>query len=139
MNFAKHPIRLRCYVLQNSSVTVRIPLYSRTNKKTTRFGVLFNIASTNNVPLASHSRLESRIIRNSRLLALAPSLHKNITCDVFTRSPRTDSSSYELECFEFQHKQRTHPIGWVLCLWRRERDSNPRNGISVHTISNRAP
>ena len=41
----------------------------------------------------------------------------------------------------------TKPAAWIKkssfrrtrIFWRRERDSNPRNGISVHTISNRAP
>ena len=27
----------------------------------------------------------------------------------------------------------------IFCFWRRERDSNPRTGISRYTISNRAP
>ena len=30
-------------------------------------------------------------------------------------------------------------VGRAGLIWRRERDSNPRWGISPHTISNRAP
>ena len=36
-------------------------------------------------------------------------------------------------------QRKKHRNCGAFSLWRRERDSNPRNGISVHTISNRAP
>ena len=37
-------------------------------------------------------------------------------------------------------EKQKHPTkSEVFCFWRKERDSNPRNGISVHTISSRAP
>ena len=35
-------------------------------------------------------------------------------------------------------KNKTHPTGWVLFLWRRRRDLNPRYPFGVYTISNRA-
>ena len=54
------------------------------------------------------------------------------------RCPERNRSSYEFQSFAFGiNKKDTF---WCpFCLWRRERDSNSRNGISVHTISNRAP
>ena len=39
----------------------------------------------------------------------------------------------------FSAQRKKHRFCGAFPLWRRERDSNPRNGISVHTISNRAP
>ena len=36
------------------------------------------------------------------------------------------------------YKNNTHPVGWVLFLWRSRRDLNPRYPFGVHTISSRA-
>ena len=36
------------------------------------------------------------------------------------------------------YKNNTHPLGWVLFLWRSRRDLNPRYPFGVHTISSRA-
>ena len=54
--------------------------------------------------------------------------------------PGTDLSSVRIQMsHSIQRKQKQGAVAPCFCLWRRERDSNPRNGISVHTISNRAP
>ena len=46
-----------------------------------------NIMSANNAPLASHSRLSSRIIRSQHSLLWLLHFVKTSHCDVFTRSP----------------------------------------------------
>ena len=55
-------------------------------------------------------------------------------------SPDCHSTPLTSNPFYFITKEKRQPLLWIsFSFWRRERDSNPRTGISRYTISNRAP
>lgn len=68
-------------------------------------------------------------LRAARTLGGASRGGKTVHRTLFRLRPSNPSES--------QHKQE-HPCG-CSCLWRRRRDSNPRNRFAVYTISSRAP
>ena len=71
---------------------------------------------------------------------LAASLLEGLTCACGATSPvapqLVEQGSHPQPS---AGKQKWAPLGPIFVYWRRERDSNPRYGITVHSLSRRAP
>ena len=90
--------------------------------------------------LRFHFFIEMDIFGQFRHKKCAADNEKTLTHNsTFTRCiPKTAQAKclFETEIIE---KNLKVSINLEVLIWRRERDSNPRNAINAHTISNRAP